>query len=472
MNEEHQTILELITEYEAFLENGGELFLDEKAYLQLIEYYENEDRADKALEVTDRAISSYSYSLDFYLKKARILIDEQEDAPALAVLDQANLLAPAQPEIALLRAEAMANLGMREEAFALLEGLKKQADSRMLCEIYVCEGFLYEIFEEYECAFHALKAALFEYPRHQEALERIWLCVENTKRYEESVALHHQILDLDPYSYLAWYNLGHAQAYLGNYNEAIEAYEYAFIINDKFEFAYRDCAELCFEIKKYRKALRCYLELMEHVDADSDVYFCIGQCYQALEEYNAARNYYMHALQSDSFNDEILYCIGECFAEEGKWKSAVRYYNKAIRMEDRREEYYAALGEAYFELGELIKAEDNFKIALELAPEDIHLWMQYTGFLIETDRVDDALRALQDAEEYASGAEALYCRIACLFALGRRQEAFYWLGEALMEDYDMHRALFEMMPSLEHDPEVISMVLAQRPEQDWTGEEN
>jgi len=342
----------------------------------------------------------------------------------------------------------------------LLNELKKNADNELLCEIFVCEALVYEILEEYERVFYALKAALLENPRHQEALERIWLCIETTKKYEESIKLHQEILDLDPYSYLAWYNLGHAQSYLGNYNEAVEAYEYAYIINPQFEFAYRDCAELCFEIKKYLKALNCYLELLEQVKTDSDIYFCIGQCYQQLKEYDAARSYYTQTLQSDPLNDEVLYFIGECYAEEGEWKSALRYYKKAMRIEDAREEYFAALGEAYLELGELKKAETNFKIALDLAPDQIQFWMQYTGFLIETDRVEEALEALKEAENYSEGAEILYCRIACLFALGRRQEAFYWLGEALNEDYELHNSLFEMIPSLANDAEVVSLIAA------------
>lgn len=456
--EENQTILDLITEYETSLESGSELFLDEKTYFQLIEYYENEDRYDKALETVERALQYHRYSVDFYIRKAQILIDNEQDAQALSVLEQATAFAPAEPEIALLRAEALAHVGMQEEAFDLLNELKKNAEGEVLCDIYVCEAMLFELNEEYERVFYALKAALLENPRHQEALERLWLCVETTRKYEESVKLHQEILDLDPYSYLAWYNLGHAQSYLGNYDEAIEAYEYAFIINNKFEFAYRDCAELCFEIKQYRKALRCYLELLEHIDSDSDVHFCIGQCYQQLEDYASARSYYNQALQSDPLNDEVLYCIGECHAEEKRWKSAIRYYQKALQIEDTREEYYAALAEAYFEMGDTEKAETNFKIALDLAPDQIQIWMQYTGFLIDTDQVDEALEALQEAESFSIGAEILYCRIACLFALGRRQEAFYWLGEALEEDYDMHRSLFEMMPSLEHDPEVTSLI--------------
>jgi len=305
---------------------------------------------------------------------------------------------------------------------------------------------------------YSLKAALFVDPHHREALERIWLCIETTKKYDESVSLHKQLIDLEPYSYLAWYNLGHAQAYLGNYHEAVEAYEYAFIINEKFEFAYRDCAELCFEIKKYRKALRCYLELLEYSGPDTELYCSIGQCHQQLEDYDTARKYYLKALQSDPLNDEMLFHIGECYAEEGRAKNALRYYKKAIQIETNREEYYAAIAEAYFELGDEIKAEAQIKKAIDLAPDQIQYWMQYTGFLIASDRVEDALAVLETAEDYALGAELLYSRIACLFALGRRQEAFYWLGEALLEDFDMHSALFDLMPSLENDGDVISMI--------------
>lgn len=456
--EENQTILDLISDYEASLERGAEPFLDEKSYLQLIEYYEAEDRIDKALETTERALKNHSFSVDFYVKKAQLLIDNQQDAQALLVLEQANVFAPAEPEIALLKVEALAHVGLRFEAFELLNELKKNADSELLCEVYVCEAMVYEIMEEYERAFFALKAALFENPHHQEALERIWLCVETTKKYKESVTLHQELIDLEPYSYLAWYNLGHAQAYLGNYNEAIEAYEYAYIINEKFEFAYRDCAELCFEIKKYRKALRCYLELLEQPNSDTDLYFCVGQCYQNLEDYPTARKYYGQALQADPLNDEVLFYIGECYAEEGTFKSALRFYKRAIKIEDEREEYYAAIAEVYFELGELDLAEANFKKAIDLGPDQIQFWMQYTGFLIETDRVEEALETLQEAEDYALSAELLYCRIACLFALGRRQEAFYWLGEALLEDFDMHTALFDLMPALQNDPDVINII--------------
>jgi tetratricopeptide (TPR) repeat protein len=456
--DDNQGLIDLVAKYETLREQGEEVFWEEKTFLQVIEYYEREHQWSRAIESTDYAIQKYAYSADFYLKKAQLLIEDDQEAEALNVLAAAKIFAPFDPEIDIARAEALARMGLPEEALELLETMKENADKLTLANIYVCEASVYESSEEYEQMYDALRVALRENPRHEEALEQIWLCVETTRKYEESVVLHQEIIEADPYSYLAWYNLGHAQAYLGNYQEAIEAYEYAFLTNENFEFAYRDCAEMCFEIKQYRKALQCYEEMLERFEVDSELYYCIGQCHQQLADYDLARTCYAKALHLDPFNDEILFCIGECYAHAGKWKSAIRAFKKAIDIEDSREEYFAALGEAYFETGETQLAETNFKKAIKLAPDQIQYWMQYTGFLIETDHVEKALATLQKAENYSTGAELLYCRIACLFALDRRQEALYWLGEALEEDFELHEALFEILPSLRQDDAVTTLI--------------
>ncbi len=457
--EDDQAILDLIAAYEASLEQGSEVFFEEKIYLQLIEYYEHEDQPERALQATEYAIRNHSYSSDFYLKKAQLLIDNEQNTQAISILEQANLIFPGEPEIGLLKAEALANMGLHEEALALLNEMKTDASAMTTSNILVCESVIYEIMEEYERTFYALKAALLEHPKNTDALERIWFAVEIAKKYKESIELHQYILEEDPYSHLAWYNLGHSHAYLGNYSEAIEAYEFAFVINEKFEFAYRDCAEICFEIKQYQKALNCYLEIAEHFEPDSELFLSIGQCYQHLENYKTARNYYHRALDLDSMSDEVLFHLGCCYAAEGKWKSAIRAYIQAIRIEKEREEYYAALGEAYTEIGEQVKAETNFKKAIDVAPDQSQYWLQYTSFLIEADRVEEALEVLQEANDYAEGTELLYCRIACLFAINRRQEALYWLGEALEEDFDMHHLLFEVMPDLKQDADVAKLII-------------
>jgi tetratricopeptide (TPR) repeat protein len=459
MNNEHnQAIFDLVTEYENMIQRGLATFFDEKDYLKLVDYYEEEGLFERALEVVEQALKNHQYSADFYIRKAQLLLDTSREELALDVLEQAAVFAPGEADIFLLRAEALAYLNQTDEAFAILEDLKQTADQEEMSDIFVVEATIYENLEQFEQMFFSLKAALQENPRHKEALERIWLCVELSKNYEESINIHEEILDADPYSYLAWYNLGHAHSYLGHYEEAIEAYEFAYVINEKFEYAYRDCAEMCFELKLYHKALKCYLEILENFEPESEVLLRVGQCYQNLENYKTARKYYQDALRLDPLDDEVHFQIGECYACEEKWKSAIVAFRKAISIEDNREEYYAAIGNAYFRSGDLEKAEPNFRLATELASEESSYWIQYAGFLMDTGRGEEALLLLDEADLYAVGADLQYCRVACLFRTGRRQEAFYRLGEALIEDFGSHSTLFDLIPELERDPAVLSLI--------------
>lgn len=461
MNEaNNQSIHELVAGYESMSEGGAVTFMDERAYERLIEYYEQEELLERALEVVEYALSQYPYSIDFYTKRAQLQLWSNQPEAALTSLEQAAIYSPLEPDIFLLRAEAYIALDRQEEAQGILDDLKHGADRELMANIYFIEALIAEQQELYESMYFSLVAALRENPSHRDALERIWITIELCKRYDEAADLFEQILEIDAYSSLAWFHLGQIRAYHGQYAEAIEAYEYAYLTDEQLEAAYRECGELCLQMRHYHRALRCYEELLEHFEADNDVLLRLGQCHQQLGNIKIARTFYLQALQHDPSDDEVLFHLGECYALDEDWAKAIRYFNKAIRIEDTREEYFGALAVAYYRSGKIDKAETNFEIAIETAPEESRYWIQYMRFLLDIGRGEDALEVIEEAEDYATGSELLYGRVACLITLGRRQEALYWLGEALEEDFDQHRMLFDVIPHLERDPDVVSLIVA------------
>ena len=379
---------------------------------------------------------------------------------ALESLEQAAAFSPSAPEILLLRAEIYIYQGWLEDALAILETLKDGAGRQLLSEIYFVESIAYEQQNMHERMYFSLMASLNEDPDNEEALERIWHSIDACKCYDEAAVLFEEILEHNAYCSIAWYNLGHVKAYQGHYGEAIDCYEYAYLANEKLEQAYRDCAELCFEMKQFHRALDCYEELLEKFEVDSDILQHIGQCNQHIGNYKIARTFYMQALKYDPLDDEVLFHIGECFAKEENWPRAIRYFQKAVSIEDSHEEYYGALAEAYRHSGNFKKAKINFEKAIDTAPEENRFWIRYALFLVENNRVDEAFGLLDDAEDNTIGVELAYCRVACLFLAGHRQEGLYRLGEALDEDIEAHRLLFSFNPGLEFDPDIISMISA------------
>jgi hypothetical protein len=72
--------------------------------------------------------------------------------------------------------------------------------------------------------------------------------------------------------------------------------------------------------------------------------------------------------------------------------------------------------------------------------------------------VEKALHVLEEADEHTVGARLTYCKAACLFRLGRKDEAMECLDEILPEDFEAHKIFFKMAPKGKADREIQSMI--------------
>jgi len=454
-----QTINDLIFEYEAMSQKGTVSFLEETVFSKMIDFYEKELLFDKALELIDHAIHQHSFSAIFYMRKAQLLIEKNCAHQALQCLDQAEVYAPSDIEIYLLKAEAYCSLKIYKAAFEILRGAKDQTTSKEdLSEIYLYEATIFESLEQFNNMFIALNRALSANPFNKTALERVWFSVELSRKYKESVVLHQAIIDADPYSFIAWYNLGHAYSCLNKIEDAAEAFEYAFLIDKDFQHAYRDCAEMHLELKNYPKALDCLMDALALFEEDSDLLQRIGQCHLYMDELNEAKVYFIRAIKLNSLNADVHFYLGECFAKEKKWKSAIKTYRRAIDIDDRKEEYIAGLAEAYYQVDEIGKAKYLFSKAADTAPETSKYWIQYASFLMDIGEEEEALAVLKEAEIYAPGPVLNYCQVACLYLLDRIDEALDLLYQALSENFPMHSSIFELVPEMKENRKIRTLI--------------
>lgn len=462
-NQRDRAFFELVAEYENSSRQGEPLYLDEHTYGKLIDYYEEEARFDRALEVAGAAIERYRFTADFYLRKAQLLIQMNQGSAALETLDEASMYSPSELEVCLLRAEALAYMGHYYEALDALEPFKTEADPEDLSDIFLLESLVFEQQEMFDRAFDALRSALRVNHRNREALERLWYITEMSRRQKASRKLLYWLLDEDPFNAFAWHNLGNMESYFGDYEAAMEAYEYAFLLKPNYEDAYYDYADLCFESRRYEKALDAYREVEDRFELDPELYLQMGRCYQRLQQFDRARFYYHKSLKMDGHSDEVLFYLGESYAEEEKWPQALHYLEKAVEREDQQEDYHLALAEVAWRMDDLTRAEAAYLQAIELASEEGRLWTSYAWFLLETGRERDALDVMNEAAEQAVGPDVAYGYVGMLLSLGRRQEAMTCLTDALQAYYHDHPLLFEQAPDLQQDPDVTAIISLYKP---------
>lgn len=452
------TFINLVSEFESRFEQGDIRFLNEKVLLQLVDYYEDEYLFDKAIEVVNIAIDQYKYRSDFYIIKARLELNMGSINDALSTLMIAENFAPYERDIQMLKVRIFAMKKEFDKAQNIIDDIKETSILSDQVDVLIGESFIHENMKDYNAMYDTMAEAIRLDSKNEEAMERIWISAELSRRYEDSVKLHLDIIENDPYNFQAWYNLGHGYTCIWEYEKAIEAMEYSFIINPEFESAYLDCADTCRQVKDFEKALEIYNEAYFKFGANHELMVNIAQCNISLNRISIAKQWLLKAIKVDAYNDEAYFLLGECYASDQTWYNAINAYHKAIQLEARREEYYLGLAKSYMAVEDYNKATVNFQLATQTGPEDTLYWREYVSFLIKLGLLEEAEQILDEADDYTYGADLVYCRAALYYLRKNKSECVTLLEEALIEDFAMHQILFELVPELHIDKEIQSMI--------------
>ncbi|NOT35928.1 MAG: tetratricopeptide repeat protein [Saprospiraceae bacterium] len=451
-------LAELIHEFEYQQDRLTPELWEDKSYHKLIDYYSNQGAIDRALDVTEAALTHYKYRTEFYLTKANLLMRQMKLTDASKVLEQAIRLAPYDREVQMLKSKLLAVQGHSEEALMLVEEIKLIFHKTDISDLLIIEAFIRETMKDFEKMFYTLKEALTINPDNAEALEQIWVSVEFSKKYDESIILHLELIDKNPYSYLAWYNLGHAYSCIGEYEKALEAIEYSFIINPQFEQGYHDCAELAVQIGQHEKAYEIYNEVLQNFGSDSEVVAYMSECLIKLKRYKEAKKILNKAYRTDPYNDEICYYLGLCYFESKELNKAIHFLKEAILIEEYREEYHATLADTYVLIGEFSQAETHYAKAARTGLEQSQYWTKYISFLLERKNYEKAYKILVRADKYSVGTDLLFCKVAYNLITGNKEEALIDLKEAITDDPSQLYILTQLVPDVNQDPEVRGII--------------
>ncbi len=455
--EDNYVLNRLISAFES-KDDETHAYFEDKELLQILTFYENELDYGKALEVAQHGLNQYAFNSDFYLSKARVLLLMEEFEEALTTIEDGLAIAPNEMELELLKIHTQTEAGNLLPAKKLISKLITNAKGEDRVDLLICQSYIFEKEKDFEGMFNALKKALMIEPNQDRALEKIWIAVEICKNYKESILLHKYIIDRNPYNHRAWYNLGHAYACLGEYPESIMSLEYSFLIDEKFEVGYKDCAEMCFQIGRFRQALSIYLDAYRQFGPDMELLVSIGRCYLELDNPSDAYQYLKQAVKVDPYDDEAHYYQGLCHFRIGRFEDAIQCFAEAIKLEDRREEYYADIAKSYHLTGKYTLADYYFNKATEAGPEEMKYWFHHIVFLFDIQAYEAAAEVLAEAEYHTYGPEIQYIKSALAFAQGDKKNGINLLTEAVEEDASMLSAFYALIPNAKEDNEIAALV--------------
>ena len=457
--ENREELNELLKQYDDLKTGRSRHFLDEDSFEKIIEFFDEKEDPQKALEAAEFGSEQYPFSSSLLIKKADILLSLRRYKDALKILEQAELFDSGDINLYILKTDVWLALDQPEKAAELLEKALHSFDGEERIELLFELADVYDDYEEFDKVFDCLKLILDQDPNNEEALYKICFWTDFTGRSEESIRLHQMIIDNFPYNELAWFNLAAAYQGLKLYEKAIDAYQYAIAVDEKFDYAYRNMGDAYIRLRKFKEAIEALEKVLELAKPEDVIFEAIGHCYDRLHNYAQARFYYRKASHMNAEDSKIFYKIACTYYNEGQWESAIKQLDNALKIHRLQPEYNLLMGECKFQVGAFKEAIQYLSNVVRVRPKNLSGWEALIRCLYKANFLDEAREQVMAALQVTQGKPLFMFYLSnILFAMGRSKEAIQYLERAMEKAPKLLKRFVELNPSILQNQQVVDIL--------------
>jgi tetratricopeptide (TPR) repeat protein len=457
--EDREELKELLMQYQNLKQGISHSFIEEDAFERIIDYFDEKDDMNQALEASEIALEQFPYSSLLMIKKADLLLANRKYQEALNILETAELFDSNDVNLYILKTDAYLALDQQQKAVELLEAALSLFEGEERIDLLFELADVYDDYEEFDKVFDCLKLILEEEPNNEEALYKVCFWTDFTGRNEESIRLHQGIIDEYPYNELAWFNMAAAFQGLKLYEKSIDAYQYAVAIDEKFDYAYRNMGDAYLRLRKYKEAIEVLEKVLELSRPEDVIYEAIGHCYHRLGNYAQARFHYKKAVHLNTDDSKLHYKIAVTYMLEEQWQSALKHLENAMRIHRTITEYNLAMGECRLNLGQYKEAIQYFSVVVRQKQKNVAGWEALIRCLLKGEFYEEAMNQSIAAMKATDGKPVfLFYQSTALFANGKSKEALLKLEVAMEKAPKLLKKFIELNPSILQNNQVVDIV--------------
>jgi tetratricopeptide (TPR) repeat protein len=457
--QDREELKQLLNQFENLKNGFPNSFIEEDGFERIIDYFDEKENYVSALEAADYAILQYPYSSALLIQKANLLIALRKYKQALHILDQAELMDSSDINLFILKTDAYLALDMQEKAAEVLEDAIERFEGDEKVDLLFELADVYDDYENFEKVFDCLAMILGIEPSNEEALYKICFWTDFTGRNEEGIRIHQKILEDFPFNELAWFNLGAAYQGLKLHEKAIDAYQYAIAIDEKFDYAYRNMGDAYLRLRRFKDAIEALEKVLELSRPEYVIYEAIGHCYEKLKNYPQARFHYKKASHLNTEDGQMHYKIACTYMNEGAWQPAIKHLQNAMLLHRMQPDYNLALGQCYMMLDKTDEAITYFGNVVRVRPKNINGWTELLRCLYNAEMYEDGTEYAQFAYEQTDNKPVfLFYKSIFLFAEGQPKEALLLLEKGMATNPKLIKKFIELNPSILQQQQVVEII--------------
>ena len=367
-NEEEENSLSL-SKFESMLKTNKVFFFDSEEFEDIILHYMDTGRLNLAKRALKLGLEQHPKSTGLKLVQVEMLVYEDKLDIAEKLLNELYAIEPTNEEIYIQKANICSKRDEHEKAISYLKTALKYTDD--YADIYSMIGMEYLFMDNLEMAKENFIKCLDEDTEDYSALYNVVYCFDFLDQNAEAIVYLNRFIDKNPYSEVAWHQLGRQYYALKNYEKAVWAFDYATLIDETFLGAYMEKAKSYEKLKKYQEAIDCYNVTLELDDPSSFVLLRVAKCYERLGNNEFALNYYLKTVHEDPLLDKGWIAITDFYIRQKNFQKALYYVNKALGIDSDNSMYWKRFAVVNSALHYFEEAEYGYRRAFECG--DIHL---------------------------------------------------------------------------------------------------
>jgi tetratricopeptide (TPR) repeat protein len=188
-------------------------------------------------------------------------------------------------------------------------------------------------------------------------------------KYETDIRIFKQVVNENPGSVEAHFELASAYYEAGMYKDAIDNLQKTISLSPNYAEAYVNLGLALYRLELYHESIEAFKKAIEIRPSFFEAYNGLGMTYVELEMYGEAVKNFKKTIELRPDNIEAHHKLGTAYLCSGKFQDAIELYEQALRIQPDYAHAHYNLGLALLLTGQENKAIEEYNILKHLSPE-------------------------------------------------------------------------------------------------------
>lgn len=407
---------ELAEQYEAAMAEHKPLYQDAEDLADLADWYGMKKRYDLAFGVVEYGLKLHPDSTPLLIEYAYLFLDSGKKEKAREIIE--GLSDTFSPEGKVLRAHLLLSENKLDEAEQLLDTIDDKSDLANVVDI----SYMYLDMGYPDKALAWLEPVKEEYNNEEPYIAVIADCLYGKGMIEEAIPLYNRLIDMNPYSAPYWFGLARCHFEEMEFDQCIDACDYALVADDEFADAYVMKGHCFYQLANEDAALECYQKAEQQKGLTPEfIYMYIGLCNMSKRQWEKAYNNLERAIKETELDERLSIILpniyahaGMCLSKMGKKRKAHQYCKKAHKLAPGDPESHLIEGRIYVEEGDYAKGMKQWAEALKCSPS-LETWNEIGIHSMEIGYMDYAKIAFEHVAELNPDFDGINERLTVIY---------------------------------------------------------